>query len=376
MTHFPRVYIIDRTFYPLFFHMQSKTFLKLSVVVAASAIFLAGCQQGQPSKSPEEVLKGGMAKLFSLSSYNFDIAIKGDLNGPTGEKPAKVGFNVSMNGGLDVKDVQDPKFNLLIDGSGNADEQGGAGTFEMRLNKDALFADLSKLQLQGEAALPKEFTDNYVGKWWKLSIPPGSLKDLSTSVPQGDDSKLTPEQKKVKDLFVNGKFFKDLAYVGNDDVKGEQSYHYRATFDKDAFSTFIKQAAESEGKTVSDQDMKQLNDSMKKFDFAGDVWVGITSGVLNQLSGDFKLTNVAPAEPGGTINVRVSLWGFNQPVMVTVPTGAVEFPVQQLLEGMSLTSDLNAIPSTEQGIDNSSLIPDMSIQPSDGSSQEGTTGYE
>ena len=70
------------------------------------------------------------------------------------------------------------------------------------------------------------------------------------------------------------------------------------------------------------------------FDFSGNVWVGQTSGVLNQVSGDIKLKPASTDEPSGTISVRLTLWDFNKPVTVQVPADAEEFPIEQLLGGM------------------------------------------
>ncbi len=316
--------------------MKRKFFVTGGVIaITTAALVLSGCQQAVPQKPPEQVVKEGMAKLTSVTSHEFEFNAKVDLTGPKGEKPEKVKVNVTLGGSVDIKNNQDPKINLKLDGSGNADEQSGLGAVELRMNKDAVYFMLSKLDLKGGEPLPKELTDNYIGKWWMITIPPESLKELTSSLPQGGSQEnLTPEQKKMKQLFENTQFFKNIKFVAMEDVKGEQSAHYSAELDKDAFMKFVQTSAQEQGNPMAESDIKDMQDGMKKFDFTGNVWVGQSSGVMNQVSGDIKLTTIAATDPTGTISFRVTLWNFNKPVTVQVPADAKEFPINELMGGM------------------------------------------
>ncbi len=355
--------------------MKSKIFLTGGVIALTTATFVfAGCQQAAPQVPPDQAVKMGMQKLTTVTSHQFEVAVNGDLTGPQGQTPKAVKFTISLNGSADMKDLTDPKINLKLDGSGNADDQSGDLSSELRMNKDNLYFTLSKLDATGgQAVIPQQFKDMYVGKWWSLPIPPDTLKQFTDSLPTGGSQQtLTPEQQQLKDLFNNTQFFKNIKFVAMEDVKGEQSAHYTADLDKDAFMAFAQKAATIQGKPMADTDIKSMQDGMAKFDFTGNVWVGSTSGVMNQVSGDIKLTSTAATDPTGTISVRVTLWGFNQPVTVDVPAGAQAFPVDQLMgammggagasAGAGTSLDQSAMMDTsgmmtQQGVDTTGMMP-------------------
>jgi len=301
----------------------------------ATALVFSGCQQA-PQKTPEQALNDGMKNLTAVTSHQYAITFNGDLNGPQGQKPAKVTFNVALSGSADIKDMQDPKFNLKIDGTGNADDQGASASAEIRMNKDDVFFTLSKLDLKGAAQpIPKEFMDMYLAKWWKIAIPPEALKEFEANLPEyGSQEAMTPAQQKIKDLVNNTQFFKNVKYVGAESVKDVPSFHYTADLDKDAFMAFALQAAQDQGKTIADSDKKDMQDAMQKIDFTGNVWVTQDTGILNQVTGDIKFISTVPTDPTGTVSISATLWDFNKPVTVEVPTGAQDFPVQALLGGI------------------------------------------
>lgn len=319
--------------------MKRKMLFTGGVMALSAAMLLAGCQQAAPSKSPEEVVKDGMKKLTTVTSHEFEVAVVADVTGPKGQTPAKVKFNVTLAGAVDVKNPKDPKVNLKLDGSGNADDQSASGSAELRLNKENLYFDLAKLDIKGGEGVPPMLV-GYIGKWWSFPIPAGALDQLTASLPTGGSSQesLSPAQQKMKALFENTQFFKNIKFVGVEDVKGEQSFHYTAEVDKDALQKVIVQTAEDNGQPTSADELKKLQDSLAKFDFVGNVWVGKDSGVLNQVSGDIKLP-ASDTDPTGTISIRVSLWNLNKPVTVTVPAGVTEFPLKGLLGGGDTTGD-------------------------------------
>ncbi len=309
--------------------MQRKSLVSGGVIALTAALVFSGCQQ-VPQRAPEEVVKAGMKNLVAVTSHEFDLSVKGDLKGPQGEKPESVKFNLSLGGSADLKDNKDPKINLKFEGSGNADEQTASGSAEIRLNKEAVYFTLAKLTSSG-GEVPKEFVDLYVGKWWMLPIPPEALDEITSSIPEGGSQEaMTPEQKRMRELFEGTQFFKNIKFVAMEDVKGAQSYHYSAELDKDAFAAFALKAAAEQGQEMSETDKADMQAAMKKFDFVGNVWVTKDGEILNQVSGDVKLVG-ATDEPSGTVTVKLSLWNFNKPVSVTAPTGAEEFPIQEIM---------------------------------------------
>jgi|GEM_PF-1329393 len=328
---------------------QKKLFVGALVTVSTLALF-AGCQQAAPAvpaKPPEEVIKDGMAKLTDITSYAYEVALNADITDPT---TGKVKFDVNLGGALDIKDKKDPKMTLKVDGSGSDDKgNGGSGNFEVRLNKDAVYFEVMKLALTGEnSEIPKEVTDMF-GKWWKITIPPGSFDELEASLPQGSSEEMTPEQKKMKEDFENANILSKPTLVGTENIKGESSYHYTVTIDKAALAKFIAKSAEDQGQPMTEADMKDMNDGLAKVEIKADVWVGQTSGIINQFSGSANITGSA-SEGSGTIGFRVTLSDVNKPVTIQAPTDATEFPVEDFLApfmmGMSGSMDSSMMDSS------------------------------
>jgi hypothetical protein len=309
---------------------------KFRIILAASVLsllVLSGCQS-QPAKSPEQVIQEGLSKLSSVTAYSYEVSAIGDLKGPKDTPPAVVKFDLNAKGGIDLKDPKDPRLNLTLAGNFNADADGGKGKFEMRLNKEAIFLNLGELVGQGSIAVPDEIKSQFVGKWWKLPIPPESLEEMAQSLPQGKTENLTPEQKKMKELVDQTKFFKDIKYVDNAKVMGEDSYHYTAVLDKAAFTEFVKKTAEINGESVSETEMKEMQKSFEMFDFSGDMYVGITSGILNKVKGTITIKG-DETSPTGSVTIDLSAGDFDKAVTVTAPADAQAFPLDQLGMGAS-----------------------------------------
>lgn len=307
--------------------------LAISLITVMASMFLAGCQgAGAPSKSADQVIKDGIKKLTEITSYSYMVSTKGDLKD---QEAKEMKFDLTAGGQVDVKDPKDPKVTLMLSGSASdGKDMGGDGALELRLNKEALHFNVSKFTLlAGAGEVPKEISDMF-GKWWKITLPAGTTDELAKSVPQGDEANLTPEQLKVKQVLESTNFFGEPKYVGTENVKGEDSYHYSVTLDKKAFIAFIKAVSEAQGQTISDTELADAQTSMDKVDVSGDLYVGTTSGVLNQFVGSLKFTAKEASDPAGTVSVTLTLWDINKPVTLQVPTDSTEFPVEQFFGPM------------------------------------------
>ncbi len=295
---------------------------------------LAGCQDvSAPTsqKAPEVALQEGLMKLSGMTSYNFDLGLKGDLKGPAGQPPAKVTFDATMKGGIDTKDAKDPRLNLNLKGNMMADQDGGDGELSFRMNKDALYLNLMALEGKGAITIPEEMKAELINKWWTMPVPPEALEEMAKSMPQGAEANMTEDQKKMKALIDQTKFFKNVAYVNMESVAGEQSYHYTGVLDKDAFSTFVAKAAELQGETVSEEEKAEMKASLESFDFSGDFYVGKDSGVLNKVKGVFTIKeNADQSAPSGSVTVEVTLSDLNKPVTIEVPADAQPIPAEAL----------------------------------------------
>ena len=310
---------------------------KFSKVLAATGLVamslgLVACQTATaPTEDPGVVLQKGLTKLMEVSSNSYSVNLQGDLKGPAGEEPEKVTFKLAASGSMEAKDAMEPKFNLSIKGDMMADADGGNLEAAFRMNKEAIYLSLMSLEGKGEVTIPEEIKAELVGKWWTMPIPPEALEELAKSVPTSDTENMTEDQKKMKELLDQTKFFKDVVYKGSENVSGEPSHHYTAVLDKDAFATFVAKAAELQGETVSQAEIDEMKAGMEMFDFSGDFYVGQNSGILNKVKGVFTLKATADGDsPSGTVTVEATAADFNKPVTVEVPADAQPIPMEML----------------------------------------------
>ncbi|MGL5830898.1 MAG: hypothetical protein ACRCZE_01990 [Candidatus Altimarinota bacterium] len=308
------------------------------LLVVSMALY--GCQgvgapapsQQAPEKAAEEVVQDGIAKLSDVKAYTFDLNVTGDLKGPAGSPPESVKFNMSFDGGLDVIAANDPKMNLKLEGTFDADADGATAAAEIKMNKEAIFFNLMSLEGRGSVAVPQEILDQYAAKWWKLPIPPEALEEFAQSLPQGGDENLTPEQKEMKDLVKNTKFFKDIKFASVESISGEDSYKYTAVLDEAAFTDFVVKSSEMQGTTMSETEIADLKKGFEYFDFAGEIYVGKNSGVMNKMLG--TLTFVEDAElgnPSGKVTVEMTIADLNKAITVDAPAEAEEVPLEALM---------------------------------------------
>lgn len=354
--------------------MTKKSLLTGGVVALTAAAIFSGCQQAsQPQLPPAQVLQNGMKNLTAVTSHQFEFDVNANINAPAGQTPAKTTFTGSLSGSADMKDMTDPKVNLMLNASGSADTQSGDGALELRLNKDALYFTLSKLDSQGGQPLPAEITA-YIGKWWKIAIPAGTLEQLTQSSSQEGTQQVSPQQQQLRDLLANTQFFTNVQFVAIEDVKGTSSYHYTADVDKTALMNFATQAAVIQGKPMSDDDKKSFQDMLSKLTMKGNVWVASDSNIMDKVTLDVQVAATAPTDSTGTVSLGLTLWGFNQPVTVEIPANTTDFPVDQVLGGL-MGAGLSNAPTTDttgatpnldmtgigsgSGSDGSTLTPDQ-----------------
>ncbi len=312
-------------------------FLAVSGLVIVS-LGMSGCQTvsapvvpAVPEKAPEVVLQEGINKLASVTSYGYDVTLDGKLNGPEGQAPAVVSFNVGLKGGVDMKDSKDPRFNLDVKGTMDADADGGSGTFGLKLNKESIFLNLMTLEGKGSVIIPDNLKSQYIGKWWSMPLPPAALAELAKAAPGGDAATMTDAQKQMKALVESTKFFKTVAYVDSVKVAGEDSFHYTAVLDKDAFVAFVVKASELQGTVMSDAEQKDLKDSLANIDLSGDMYVGKSSGAMNRMRGTLTFKPTADkSSPSGTVTFDATVSELNKPVVVVAPQNAQAIPKEAL----------------------------------------------
>jgi len=275
----------------------------------------------EPDKPAEEVIKEGMANLSSITSYKYDVSLKGDMKDPNS---GDVKFDFMVNGAVDVKDMKDPKVSVKLNGSAqDAEGTSGSAKAEMVVNKDAVYFNLMSLDLGEEGLLPPDVKD-YMGKWWMIELPPEVLNEMAEASEDMD-----ADSEEMKEMLENAKLFNAPEYVGGESVMGDPSWRYKVTVDKEAFVEFAKETAEREGTPLSASEIAEAEAAFENVDIVGDVWVSSTSNVVNQFKGTMNFKG--EAGESGVLTVSVTLGDINKPVTLSVPSGAEEFPLEELL---------------------------------------------
>jgi hypothetical protein len=99
---------------------------------------------------------------------------------------------------------------------------------------------------------------------------------------------------------------------------------------KKGYVDFIKKSAEDNGESMTAADLAETEKKLENVNFAGDVWVGSQSGVLNQFKGTLKLVGGVD-ESSGTMSLNFTLGNINKAVTVDAPADAKEFTESMLV---------------------------------------------
>lgn len=339
----------------------------VTLLTLAASMLLAGCQGGltvEPSTPGEQVIKDGIKKLTEVTSYGYDVALKGDVKDETAQQ---VKFDLKLIGQVDIKDTKSPVVTLALSGSAGDGTDVGAGSLEMRLNKEALYFNVMQLTApKSVGELPKEVTD-MLNKWWKYPLEAGMTDELAKSLPQGDEANLTPEQLEIKKAMEATNFFGKPKFIGNENIKGEDSYHYSVTLDRKATLDFLKKVGEIQGSPISESESADVESGMAKVDVSGDIYVGTKTGVMNKLVANIKLNGTAAGEPSGAVSVTMILSDINKPVTLQVPPGTTDFPLEQFMGAMmggAVTGDVTggADLTGVDGLQDPSLLTEPAVE--------------
>ncbi|MFA7685896.1 MAG: hypothetical protein WCX95_03810 [Candidatus Gracilibacteria bacterium] len=311
----------------------------LAVLAMATGCSLTGGTE--PAKPAEDVIKEAMTNLSKVTSGNYELAMKGDVVGAEGQVPANASFDGTIGGLFDSKDPKKPQFTMKLDGTMSIDKAESQDVeVELRLNQTDVYVNLAKLPDLGES-VPKEMVAAFTGKWWQIAIPAGAFEGLP--VTGGDEATMTPEQKALKTLIENTKFFKDLKFEGNESVGGSDCLHYVGSLDKVAIKTFVTEAAKLQGQVMSETELKDLDSLLGATEAPADLWVDSSNMTMKKIG--TKLT-IAPEGAGSlTLDFSFMVSDVNKAVTVEVPAGATIFDPAMLFGGAMPTGATTEVPA-------------------------------
>ena len=299
---------------------------KLLAIFTATAV-LSGCSllgATEPDQDPGEVVKEAFANLYALSSYAYDA----DLEGEMSIEGDNVDFKAHLSGAQDLSDIEAPKLVISIDGEGSLND-GDMENISVELKTDSktlyvMLAEISDL----DGAVPTEMVAAYIGQWWAIPIPEGTIQYPSFG--GADEENLTTEQQAMKDLVDNTNFFKDLEYIGSTG----SNLKYSGTLDKEAVKTFLSESARINGQVLLPAEMAQMEMSIDAMTLEGEIWVDSSDMLVTRITGEAEVE--VAEEENAKVKFDLSLSDFDKEVVIEEPEGVKEFDPFMMLGLMSM----------------------------------------
>lgn len=325
---------------------------KAMALMLVMAIALTGCfSKGKgPDKAPDVVVKEAMQNLSKVKSMEMLASADVNVKAVDKEKAGfeKANFNGTFNMNFDVKDAKVPKFSMKIDGKGSQNgekEESAAG--EVRLVGNTLYASLTNLS-DFKGTVPMAMVQPYFGKWWSIALPEEFTKDLS--VYSKDEKDLTPEEKKLKDIYSGKDLFTNVKYEGNEEVDGTATYAYSAELDKEEVKALVKEMSVAQGQPLSEEEIKKMDDAWKSLTLTAKLYVDQKNMTMKEMAAKMTLKDLEGADVEADLIFTYRNLGGD--VVVEVPKDATPFDLGAMFGGLGapgLSPDLaepDSIPVT------------------------------
>ncbi len=305
--------------------------LFISILILA-LVLVSGCSW---FTSPEKMVKKMIAKMSTITSLDYDLAIKAsgqmpNLDDLTGQSKDQGEIGITVKGESEFKDIDqaksDSQFSLTLKSGGNqfilsGEARSLEGENYIKLNEapNLGFLDLSKIT--GQWYL---FEKSNLGAWSPTLMSTGQKGDL------------TPKQEEaIRELAKKTEFLDLDVDLGKEKIKGVKTKHLRVKINEIKTIEFARQAAAISKDDFTNKDETELRELIQKFNNLDiEIWIGVDYYLLYQVS----IKGDLPTEKGNvSLDVLATMWDFNQTVNVEKPTGAKEF---NLLESMGLGSQM------------------------------------
>ncbi len=305
-----------------------------------TAVALTGCSKAkEPAKAPEVVVKEAMqtmsaAKVMSMV-MTADVNVKAIDKVKTGFETAH--FSGKFDLGFDMNDAKTPKMSLKMEGKGAQDkDKEDSASGELILLGNTLYASLTNMS-DFKGSVPVAIVQPYFGKWWSVAVPEEFTKDLS--VYSKDEKDLTPEEKKMKDLYNGKNLFKNVKYQGGEKVEDVDTYVYSAELDKEELKKLIVEMSKAQGQELSADELKKMDESWNTLTFAGKLYVSQKDMSMKKIGVNIELKDLEGADVDMDLAfVYNSLGGA---VAIEAPKDATPFDLGALLGGMGGTPTLD-----------------------------------
>lgn len=253
-------------------------------------------------------ISGGEAGQV-LSSIGFEAATKND----SGAFDAKITFNTAVaKVNLDARSTDGKSYYLRLSGLNGLDQLIGA----------YLGGSVDTETATQYAALLSQVNDQwFVIDQSLLSQVPGANALGSNEAVSSEDAK------RIGEMYKKNQFMTVTERLEDQKIHGVDSYHIKATIDKDKLKSFLEElkAANIKGAEIE----QGMIDDLPKGDFTKypfELWIAKKQRVLTQFAMNFE-------ESGSSYKLRIALKDINKPVTVEQPADAKS--ILELLGGIS-----------------------------------------
>lgn len=286
----------------------------LIIPILLIPLLLGGCG---PQLGTGDVVDRMMANLSQVQQLDaagqLKLAGTSDTSVFNGLKELVADFTAR----IDLADLDNLKFSLMLNLSGQAPEGGTTIGAEIRGLPEYTYFRIQEAKTP--SSTPLSLTPD--ARWYKVKNPENSSGNVL-----GGGSRLTNEDGlKIRELLKAAKLFTVQTVLADETIKGVRSYHLAALIDRDTLNNLI-----ADIETATNERVKLNRETVLKLatDYTYDLWISKRDYHLVKL---IARGNLAPAGQSESV-LEVLLSRFDSPVSVVAPSEVKEFSIDSLLK--------------------------------------------
>ncbi len=309
---------------------------------------------GDAKSNPVAVMAAGWTKMGEVKSFGFDGSFSANVTSGTSKGTA----SLTMTGGLDSHDAQNPTGQLKLGGTLDMGAEGSIALtdLDVRAVSKKAYMSIGKLTATGgnTAGLDAVLAP-YLSKWFYLDPTDSLFQALmksaasSANVNVGTDATAAQDAAKnaaeILPLLTKRNLLTGVTFSTNESIGNVNTVKMNFTgVDTEALWLTLQDIAKiaDPTQTFTTEDKTAYDKSMKEFGLSGAIWIGKDDSIPRKI----EISVTDPAQANNSLRLVVSLNNVNQAFKVTEPTGAENF--MTTIQSMSslLSAETPATPST------------------------------
>ena len=273
-------------------------------------------------KTPDDVLVRMTRAMATVKTAEFAGNVSAKVEGAknplasipgatTGDANKPFSFALAFSGTSAFDNWEKPQSKLKA--TLTSSELTSAAEIELTTVGEDKYFKLNTLPMLGKLDLSA-----LTNMWVRMQSKPGAVSVTVSST-------MSPETTEaVKNIISGGKYFQVTEDVGEEDLSGITTHHYKIGLNEAEVMRVIRAVSEKmNGKSPSIDDEKKMKSFFDRSEFTnGEVWVGTKDYYLYKLSGGVTIAPSETEKSSGSFTFALDLRNFNKPVTVDAPAGA------------------------------------------------------